>query len=378
MTVWLALPGLVMWCATLLLPWQPWRTREREDAPPPETPEDLSDITILIPARNEADVIARTLAGAARQGENVHLVVIDDQSGDATRHVAERAGAKVIPGAPLPPGWAGKLWALEQGRKEVTTPHILLLDADIELLPGVVPSLKKRMAEEHRDLVSIMASLAMTGGWEKLLLPAFVYFFKLLYPFRLSNSNFKGVAAAAGGCVLLKREALEDIGGFGALKGALIDDCTLAKRFKQAGRRTWIGLSHRVISLRRYPDLRSVSAMVTRSAYPQLRFSLILLLVCTALFALAFWLPPAVLIAGGGTARAVAGTALAAMIVTYLPTLLFYRCSPLWALLLPVTATLYIGMTWLSAINYWRGVGSSWKARTYDANSRAKGLDTES
>lgn len=377
MTVWLALPGLVMWCATLLLPWQPWRTREREDIAPPSSAEDASDVTILIPARNEADVIEQTLNGAAMQGTGVQLVVIDDQSDDDTPVRAEKAGASVVRGAPLPPGWSGKLWALEQGRKQITTPYILLLDADIELRPGVVPTLKNRMEDENRDLVSIMATLAMAGGWEKLLLPAFIYFFKLLYPFSLSNSNFKGIAAAAGGCVLLRRRALENIGGFGALKGALIDDCTLAKRFKQSGYRTWIGLSLQVISLRRYPDLGSVSAMVTRSAYPQLRFSIFLLLACTALFALAFWLPAAAVIAGTGTARMVAAAALAAMAITYLPTLIFYRCSPFWVLLLPVTATLYIGMTWLSAINYWRGVGSSWKARSYDASGARQGLDTE-
>lgn len=368
MAAWLALPGLVIWCAILLLPWQPWRVRETIEAEPESAP-DLGDITVLIPARNEADVIERTLAGVNRQGAGLKVIVTDDQSDDGTGEKARQAGARVISGTPLPQGWTGKLWALEQARKAAGTKRVLLLDADIELRPGMVAALDRRMTGDDRQLVSVMAALSMSGLWEVLLLPAFIYFFKLLYPFRLSNSRFKGVAAAAGGCVLLERRALDAIGGFGALKGSIIDDCALARHVKHAGFRTWIGLSRDVISLRRYQDLGSISAMVTRSAYTQLRYSVLLLVFCTIVLVCAFWLPPAALAAGGTAERIMAGVALAAMMATYLPTLRYYGHSPAWALALPLTGTLYLGMTWLSALKYWRGIRSQWKARTYDVSN---------
>lgn len=367
MAAWLALPGLIIWCAVLLLPWQPWRTRERIEADPDARP-DLSDITVLVPARDEADVIERTLAGLKHQGSGLKVVVVNDQSEDETGSLARHAGAHVIDGTQLPEGWTGKLWALEQAYRTVETGRVLLLDADIELRPGVLYALLRRMETDGRQLVSAMASLSMSGFWEGLLLPAFIYFFKLLYPFRLANSRFKLIAASAGGCVLLETRVLKAIGGFGALRGEIIDDCALARQVKNAGFLTWVGLSRDVISLRRYDGLSPIAAMVTRSAYTQLRYSVLLLLLCTLVMACAFWLPPAMLLAGNGTGRILAGASLLAMMATYLPTLRFYKHSPAWALALPLTGSLYMGMTWLSALKYWRGIRSQWKARTYDVS----------
>jgi hopene-associated glycosyltransferase HpnB len=319
---------------------------------------DLSDVTALVPARDEAAIIAQTVAGLRAQGTGMRIVVIDDQSSDDTARIAREHGAEVISGAPLAEGWVGKLWALEQGRRTVRTRRTLLVDADIELLPGVVAGL----VEKQRELVSLMAVLEMQTVWERLLIPAFIYFFKLLYPFRISNSSSRLVAAAAGGCVLVDTSMLERIGGFGALRGAIIDDCTLARKVKDAGGRTWLGLTHSAISLRRMPRLANIWHMVARSAFAQLRYSTALLVLCVGVLAIAFWVP---LVGLFGPARWVSVVALAAMVSSYVPVLRYYKQSPLWALVLPIAGTLYLLMTISSAVRAWRGVRSSWKGREY-------------
>lgn len=362
------LPGTLLWLGLLLPPWRPWGNREQLEAHV-SPPEDLSDVAALIPARNEAHAIGPTLRALAAQGRHLKIVVVDDQSSDGTAEIARAtdvAGLRLVGGQTLPAGWSGKLWALEQGRCELDRPLTLLLDADIELAPGLLSALRRKLRDEGLQLVSLMAALRMQAFWERLLLPAFVFFFRLLYPFRLANDPaWPRVAAAAGGCVLLETRLLADIGGFAALRAELIDDCALARRVKAQGARTWIGVTHDVRSLRPYPRLGSIWAMVARTAFTQLRYSLIWLLVCTAVFAAAFWLPPALLVVGDGPARALAALALAAMVASYVPTLHFYRLSALWALALPVTATLYLAMTWDSARRYWAGERSRWKDRVY-------------
>jgi len=369
----LAAAAAAVWVGILAAPWRPWSTRERLEAAPvggdPEADvgaDGLGGITVLIPARNEAAVIGETLAALRDQGAGLRIIVVDDQSSDATAAIARAAGADVVVGAPLPEGWVGKLWALEQGRRLVRSPLVLLVDADIALRPGVVRALLDRRRDGGGlQLVSLMAVLEMTSGWEKLLIPAFVYFFKLLYPFRLSNGRGRLVAAAAGGCVLVESAALERIGGFGALRHAIIDDCTLARRVKETGGRTWVGLTHGAISLRRMPTLGTIWQMVARSAFAQLRYSTVLLVACVALLALAFWVPLVAVVAGATIARWCGLVALLAMAATYVPVLRFYDRSPLWAAALPVAGTLYLAMTVSSAIRAWRGVRSSWKGRTY-------------
>jgi len=360
---WLAAPAALMWFGLLLTPWRAWSTRERLEAKPGAMMTDLGSVTVLIPARNEAEVIGQTLSALQAQGPGLKIIVIDDQSDDGTGDIARSYGnVRVVGGAPLPAGWAGKLWALEQGKAHVDTPMTLLLDADIALEPGLLPTLIRHKLESGSNFVSLMADLRRTSFWDRLLLPAFVYFFKLLYPFGLSNSKFRWVAAAAGGCVLVDTAALHKAGAFASLRGALIDDCTLARQIKRAGYRTWIGLSRSVISLRPYGDLKSIHDMVARSAFTQLGYSTPLLLFVTLLFAAAYWLPLAALVLGSKLAAA----ALLAMCLAYVPTLRYYDLSPIWALASPIIGALYLGMTWSSALRYWRGVRSKWKNRTYE------------
>jgi hopene-associated glycosyltransferase HpnB len=364
----LGIAGACAWAIILLLPWRPWATSEALDASTDLTGEDLSDITVLIPARNEANVIKTTLGGIKAQGADLFIILVDDRSTDGTALAAESVGLKrlrIITGEPPPEGWSGKLWALEQGLRHVHAELLLLLDADIELKPGILQTLREKMKEDDLQLASLMASLRMVGFWERAFMPAFIYFFKMLYPFRLSNSTFPWVAAAAGGCILLKREALIASGGFGAVRNELIDDCALAKQVKGADGRTWIGLSHSVQSLRAYEDLRDIWDMVARTAFHQLRYSTLLLLLCTVTMIIVFWLPVAGLFIPSTLSKIISGGALAAMVLSYLPTLRFYRLSSGWALLLPVIATLYLAMTWTSATRFWQGKGSIWKGRSY-------------
>lgn len=360
----LAVAAALIWWGIVLAPWRPWSTRERLKADP-GADGDYGDVTVLIPARDEADTLPRTVASLARQGRGLRIVVIDDQSGDATAEAARAAGAEVITGAPLPAGWSGKLWALEQGRRVVTSRWLLLLDADIELQPGALAALTALAAERDLQLVSVMARLRMDAFWERLLMPAFIFFFKLLYPFSLANSRASRLAAAAGGCVLLERRVLEEIGGFGALKGALIDDCTLARAVKARGYATWIGLTHAVVSHRAYDSLAAIWLMVARTAFTQLRYSGTLLALCTLVLGIACWMPVAGLFVPA--ARWAAICAWAAIAASYLPTLRFYNSSPWWWLAMPIIGTLYLAMTWHSAWRYWRGVASRWKGRDYQA-----------
>ena len=367
----LAAAGAALWLCVLVLPWQPWRVRERLEPEPGEDAADVSleDVTALIPARDEAAVIGDTLAALGRQGRSLRVVLVDDRSGDDTAEVARQAAPAalaldVCAGAPLPEGWTGKLWALEQGRRRIETPLTLLLDADITLRPGMIPALLARKEESGTALVSVMAALRMRGGWERLLLPAFIFFFRLLYPFHLSNGPGRRVAAAAGGCVLIETSVLARIGGFEAIRGALIDDCALARAVKEAGHRTWTGVSRGAESHRTYPTLGAVWRMVARTAYTQLRYSPVLLLVCTLLMALMFWAPIAGL-AGPLTAQIAGGVGLVGMALCYLPTVRYYRLFSAWALTMPLIGTLFLAMTWHSALRDWGGRRSEWKGRVY-------------
>jgi hopene-associated glycosyltransferase HpnB len=372
-----AAAALLAWLAVLLAPWQPHRTRERLEADH-TAPPDLSDVSVLIPARDEAPVIARALAALRLQGERLEVIVVDDQSTDGTREIcaafaAETSGplaVSIVVGSALPSGWAGKLWALEQGFARVRRPFTLLLDADIELAPRSVPALRRCAEERGAALVSVLADLHCESPVEKLLTPAFVFFFKLLYPFALANDPRRRTAAAAGGCMLVRTDALRSLGGFDAIRGALIDDCSLAAALKRAGGTTWLGLSHSVRSVRAY-GLRDFWRMVSRSAFTQLRYSPILLLAASAAMAVTLLAPPMVLavaaLGHGLTQRSAALSALAwlAMSAAYWPVIRFYHLRAIWTITLPAAGVLFLGMTWDSAFAYWRGTRATWKNRSY-------------
>jgi len=356
-----------IWLLTALLPWQAWRTRELLEADEPGEP-DLNDITIVIPARNEATVIVGTLQALKQQGQGLHIILVDDESTDGTAELAQQVGVdnlQIIRSESLPNGWTGKLWAQEQGLRVVQTPLVLLLDADIFLTPGILSALKTKRDAKGLQFVSLMAMLKVDSFWEKMLMPAFIYFFKMLYPFALANNPASKMAAAAGGCILVDTQVLHAIGGMAEIKDAVIDDCTLAKKIKQAGYKTWVGLTHGVISQRPYVSLTEIWDMVARTAYTQLFYSNFLLLICTLLMTLMHLLPLYGLVFFTGSAWFFSMLAWLIMLALYLPTLRFYKLNSAWALCMPVIAGLYLLMTWTSAVRYWQGERSRWKGRIY-------------
>jgi hopene-associated glycosyltransferase HpnB len=364
----LIIAGSLLWLALILVPWRPWSTRERLEPGDERAERNLSDVTVLVPARNEATVIERTLSALDDQGLGLRVILVDDQSSDQTAALAFSTlstGLQVIQGEPLPPGWTGKLWALEQGWRNTKTELVLLLDADIELAPRMIGALKQKLIDEQLDLASIMAWLRMETFWEKLLAPAFIYFFKLLYPFSVGNTQSSRLGVAAGGCILIRSDALRRTGAFLSIRDAIIDDCSLASRVKRSGGRTWTGLSHSVRSHRAYVRFSNFCEMIERTAFTQLGYSMGLLLATTFLMLLAFWFPLAGLLSSSLVVRGFAVLGICAMISSYLPTLSYFRRSALWAPLLPLVGGLYLLMTWSSALRYWRGKRSEWKGRVY-------------
>ncbi len=363
--------GVICWVLLVLLPWRPWSTRENIEAPVFfESGVDLNDITVLIPARNEGPYVGHTLNHIKGQGGNVCIIVIDDQSNDDTAQQARHCGARVLSGTAPPPGWSGKLWALEQGLREVKTPYTLLLDADIELAPGIIFELQRKARDENLALVSLMAEPPMENFIERLLMPAFIFFFKLLYPFGLANKPESRMAAAAGGCILVETQALRTTGAFANLHNALIDDCTLAAHVKRAGLRTYIGLSHAARSHRGYHALQPIWEMVARTAFTQLKYSVVLLAACTLIMTAMFWTAPLVfLLSSAHEAYMISVIAWLAMFFAYVPTLIYYHRSPLWSLALPIIGTLYLAMTWTSALRYWGGERARWKDRHYESKA---------
>ncbi|MGB7946597.1 MAG: glycosyltransferase, partial [Candidatus Binatia bacterium] len=323
---------------------------------------------VLIPARNEAAVIQRTLRSVIQQGPGIAIVLIDDGSEDGTLEKAREiksANLHTVRSLPLPAGWSGKLWALEQGRRLVTTRYTLLLDADIWLKRGTLKALEDRMRREGVSFISLMAVPSMLTGWEKLLMPAFVYFFKVLYPFSRVNSRDTRIAAAAGGCILLETRLLHEIGGFESIRSAVIDDCALARRVKAQGAKIWLGLTHSANSVRSSGELKAIWDMVARTAFVQLHCSVLLLILCTVVMVLVFGLPPVMIASSNVHLVYLSLSSLVIMILTYVPILRFYHRSWAWALCLPLIAALFLAMTWTSAIRYWRGERTRWKGRVY-------------
>ena len=361
------LPSLFMWIAILLLPWRPWSTRETLESQSDYIKRDVSDITVLIPARNEAETITETLKALTRQGQGLSITVVDDHSSDATAtlcHGLDIPGLQVISSESLPEGWSGKLWALEQGRQYARTRYTLLLDADIVLADGLIGTALDKIQREELQMLSLMAFLKMQTFWEKLLMPAFIFFFKLLYPFHLANKPGHFVAAAAGGFILLETSVVIKLGGFHCIKDKLIDDCSLAKQVKQSGYHTWVGMTHSARSIRNYQTLGTIWNMVSRTAFTQLRHSIVLLCVCTLLMIVAFILPLFGILQGG---MAMFAGMLALMIqyACYQYTVHYYEVSIAYTLALPLAGVLYLLMTWSSTYRHFFQQGASWKGRHY-------------
>ncbi len=376
--IWLPGASALCWLAVLLLPWQPWRLREQlvPAATQASTTDSLADVRVLIPARNEASLLDGTLAAVLAQGPEITVVVVDDESRDHTANIVRAAGAPVtvIHGSSRPAGWTGKFWALQQAHGHSRRPLTLLLDVDIRPAPGTVAALRAKLEDQGGGLVAIMASLRMSDFWERLLMPAFIYFFRLLYPLELVNRRHSGVAAAAGGCVLLPTAPIDERDLFSRIRGELIDDCALAREVKASGRPLWLGVSRAVVSARPAQNLETLAAMVRRTAFTQPGNSAAALAICTVLMLLAFVVPLLALIVGGDAA--VLGLlAWTGMSLSYLPTLRFYGCAPFWALLLPVIGLLYLAFSWQSACSTWRGQRAHWHGRVYVTGS-ATGSDS--
>jgi hopene-associated glycosyltransferase HpnB len=322
----------------------------------------------VIPARNEAEVVGRAIASLAKQSYPgaFHVVLVDDASEDGTADAARAAASPelltVIRGAPVPAGWTGKLWAVSQGVGEATrfTPdYFLFTDADIVHPPFGLRDLVALAEDGGYDLVSWMVTLRCQSFAERALVPAFVFFFFLLYPPAWIRSTRHRTAGAAGGCLLIRRATLDRIGGIARIRGELIDDCALARAVKQQGGRVWLGLSAEARSIREYRTFGEIGRMISRTAFTELRHSRLMLAGTIAGMALAYLAPPVAALAGNGFGAA----AWALMSLAYIPALRFYRRSPLWAPLLPLVAAFYLGATVHSAVAWWRGRGGMWKGR---------------
>ncbi|WSX63323.1 glycosyltransferase [Streptomyces sp. NBC_00986] len=377
--VWIAAGSLAAWLWLLLCQGFFWRTDIR--LPARTDPDDWPSVCVVVPARDEAAVLPESLPSLLAQDYpgRAEVFLVDDGSSDGTgelaRELSSRHGGLPLtvdsPGEP-PAGWTGKLWAVRHGiglARARDPEYLLLTDADIAHAPDSLRELVAAARTGGFDAVSLMARLRVESLWERFVVPAFVYFFAQLYPFRRIARKGSRTAAAAGGCVLLRTDAAERARIPDAIRQAVIDDVALARAVKGGGGHIWLGLAERVDSVRPYPRLHDLWRMVSRSAYAQLRHNPLLLLGTVAGLALVYLVPPVAVLAGlaAGSAPAAVLGALAWLVMTgtYIPMLRYYG-QPLWlAPLLPFTAFLYLLMTVDSAVQHYRGRGAAWKGRTY-------------
>jgi hopene-associated glycosyltransferase HpnB len=366
--------SLIIWLVLWLRHGGFWRTTI---APLPDTPRDWPSVVAVIPARNEAEGIGRAVGSLLSQDYKgrINLVVVDDESSDGTAEVAHRAASStgapdrlhVISGTPTPPGWTGKMWAVSQGLAKAaevdpSARYVLLTDGDISHGDRNIAHLVARAEAGALDLTSLMVRLRCKSFAEQFLIPAFVFFFQMLYPFSRVNDPSNKTAGAAGGCMLVRRSALERIGGIAAIKSALIDDCALAAAMKRNGP-IWLSLTNDAESLRVYGDLNEVWQMVARTAYTQLNYSPLLLLGTVLGLCITFLAPPLLFLFAHGTASLFGLLAWIIMAACYSPMLRFYGRSLWWAPLLPAVGLVYLGATLDSALRHMRGKGGAWKGR---------------
>jgi hopene-associated glycosyltransferase HpnB len=381
-SVYLAAIPLAIWLYLLLARGNFWKVSE-DDISPGEL-QHWPRVVAVVPARNEAETIAQTVRGLAVQdypGE-FEIVVVDDQSEDGTAALAQKAAAEcgakkrltIHSVATLPAGWSGKLWALKEGvavAAKKRPEYFWFTDADIAHAPDTLRRLVFRAEKESLALYSWMVLLQAKTFPEKLLIPPFLYFFLMLYPPRWTIEPKTRTAGAAGGCILLRREALERIGGLAVIRNEVIDDCALARAVKRNGGKVWMGLTRASVSLRAYGSFGEIRDMIARTAFTQLRYSFVLLVGTLAGLLVTFWLAWILFFTGNDPAWIMASTAISIMTTTFLLTVLFYRLSPLWAFTLPIAALFYGYATFLSALRYWLGRGGQWKGRSQARREKA-------
>jgi hopene-associated glycosyltransferase HpnB len=380
--------SLIIWVFLLLFWGQFWQANQRLEINNIDLPS-YPSICTIIPARNEADVLPISLKSLLNQDYSGHfsIILIDDQSTDKTGEIAQNIAnhlnqsdrLKVILGKPLPVGWSGKLWAMEQGiqsakNQGLSPDYFLFTDADIEHHSTNLKELVTKAENENLALTSLMVLLRCDSFWEKFLIPAFVFFFQKLYPFPWVNNPQNKIAAAAGGCILIRRDRLEEIGSIPSLREALIDDCTLAQKIKGLSTpdnpsKIWLGLTEKTKSLRPYDSLDTIWNMIARTAYTQLNYSPLLLLGTVLGMSLVYLAAPVILLLGfyleSRNLMIISSLTWVLMAIAYLPTLRLYKLSPLWSLSLPIIALFYNLMTIDSALRYWQGKGGGWKGRVY-------------
>ena len=371
-----SLLSLLIWIYLLCFRGQFWQTDQQL---PDSIDLPTASVCVVIPARNEADMLPMTLRSLLQQhySGSLKIFLVDDHSTDGTAEVAKQTALELgksdqlhmISAEPLPPGWTGKLWALEQGIQkamQLEPDYFLLTDADIQHDEMSLQKLVSKAVSDDRELVSLMVRLRCESFWEKLLIPAFVFFFAKLYPFRWANNPARSLAAAAGGCSLIRREALSRIGGVSVIRQALIDDCALADAIKSSGsKRIWLGLTSETKSLRPYDSLSTIWSMVSRTAYTQLNYSPILLIGTLIGMFLVYLVPVVGLIVGEPLIRYINLLTYILMTISYFPIIRFYQLPFWYAFCLPAIAFLYTLMTLDSARQHWQGKGGAWKGRVY-------------
>ena len=377
----LGILSTVIWTYLLLARGFFWRVTVSAGRPS-ELARPLLHVAAIVPARDEAAVIGTVVGGLlSQQGVRMPVFLVDDGSSDGTAGAARAAAATlgksdlltIVDSGPLPQGWTGKLWAMQQGiarAQELHPEWLLLADADVLQGKDTVSALAGITAQGQFDLASYMVRLHCASLAEKLLIPAFVYFFFKLYPPAWIQNPKNHTAGAAGGCVLLRSSALERAGGLERIRGEIIDDCSLARLIKRSGGRLWLGLTEESRSLREYDSFSAIEQMVSRTAFSQLNHSGLLLLGTLVGMVLTYLAPPLLLFSGSRAAVILGALAWALMTGTYLGMVRYYRLRPLWALTLPVAAFFYLGATIHSALKYWMGAGGEWKGRVQDLSAQ--------
>jgi len=375
--------SVVIWLYLFFLRGAFWRLRKfDDDGGKFAAAEKFPRVCAIVPARNEAPTIGATVEALLRQDYPgiFSVAVVDDHSNDGTAEVASRAAVERSGGArfaiysaeALPDGWTGKLWALNEGVRRVSEEigsrgeaieFFWFTDADIQHAPGALRRLVARAEQERLDLASLMVLLRSRTLPERLLIPAFVYFFLQLYPPKWVADLKSRTAGAAGGCLLIRREALQRIGGLASIRDAVIDDCALARAVKTSGGRIWLGVTRASRSLRDYSHFAEIRNMIARTAFTQLRYSGFILLLTIIGLLLTYVAPVTLLFTGNAFSRALATLSCCLMAASFFPTVRYYRVSPFWVLTLPVIALFYAHATVLSAIRYWLGRGGQWKGR---------------